>query len=154
MSFQKYDENGQVIRNRIMLDCQQAIKDGEIVRVEQSHKDEVNINNIVKRHGADLIAKTASLVQLRYDDVTTNDFQETMQLIVKGNETFMSLPHEVREEFRNDPARYMDYIRNPENKQDLIDRGWMIGPEPEEPPVQVVITNPEETPLAPNESEA
>lgn len=142
MSFQKYDKNGEIIRNRVFA----KIDPDEIPRVEQSHERETNINNIVKRHGGDLIAKTQNIQQLQYDDVTTNDFQESMNLILKGNQTFMSLPSKTRDEFQNDPAKYMDYIHNPENKQALIDRGWMKPPEPEPQPIEVVVTNPVEPP--------
>ena len=62
--FRKYDTNGVEIRNRQIL----TIPEDEEIRVEQNHKDEVNINNIVKRHGLDLIAKTAALQQFTYGD--------------------------------------------------------------------------------------
>lgn len=147
MPFRKYNEKGEYIRNRVTLDCQKAIEDGEIVRVEQAHKDEVNINNIVKRHGMDLIAKTASLMPLQYwDGDPTNDFQEAMNKIAQGTQTFESLPSQIRKEFNNDPAKYMDYVFNPENKEKLIERGWMNAPEPPPEPVQVVVTNPETPP--------
>lgn len=148
MAFRKYDDKGNYIRNRVGLDCQQAILDGEVIRVEQSHKDEVNINNIVKRHGLDMIAKTAALVPLQYwDGDPTNDFQEAMNKIAQGTQTFESLPSAIRKEFDNDPAKYMDYVFNPENKEKLIERGWMNAPKPAPEPVQVVVTNPpSETP--------
>ena len=42
MSFYRFDEQGKQIRNRCVLDCT-----GDEVRVEQAHKDEVDINVIV-----------------------------------------------------------------------------------------------------------
>lgn len=148
MAFRRYDSEGNEIRRRVGLDCQQAILDGEEIRVEQSHKDEVNINNIVKRHGIDMIAKTASLVPLQYwDGDPTNDFQEAMNKIAQGTQTFESLPSAIRKEFDNNPAKYMDYVFNPENKEKLIERGWMNAPKAAPEPVQVVVTNPpSETP--------
>ena len=55
MGFYNYNEDGSIRRHRV------AIVTGESSLVEQSHKAEVDINNIVKKHGADLIAQVAAL---------------------------------------------------------------------------------------------
>jgi len=140
MSFYKTDEKGEIIRKRVQL----SIPEDEVIRVEQTHKDEVNINNIVKRHGMDLIAKTAALQQFTYDDNPNNDFQETMNMILKAKESFSSVPSEIRKKFDNDPAKFMDFIHNGDNQQQLID--WGLAKAPETPqPIEVVVTN-QETP--------
>jgi len=141
MAFYKTDANGEIIRNRVQL----TIPEDEEIRVEQSHKDEVNINNIVKRHGMDLIAKTAALQQFKYDDNPNNDFQETMNAILKAEKSFSSVPSEIRKQFDNDPAKFMDFIHNADNQQQLID--WGLAKAPETPqPIEVVVTNQPETP--------
>jgi len=141
MSFYKTNDKGEVIRNRIQL----TIPEDEVIRVEQAHKDEVNINNIVKRHGMDLIAKTAALQQFKYDDNPNNDFQETMNMILKAEKSFSSVPSEIRKQFDNNPAKFMDFIHNGDNKQQLID--WGLAKAPETPqPIEVVVTNQPETP--------
>jgi hypothetical protein len=142
MSFYKRDADGMIIRNRQVLDCQKAIEEGEEIRVEQAHKDEVNINNIVKKHGIDLITKTSKLVELKFDDVTGNDFQEFANMMAKASSTFESLDSNTRREFDNDPVKYMDYVHNPENRDKLIERGWMKAPDPGPVPVQVEVVNP------------
>jgi len=129
-----------------VIDCQQAIIDGEEIRVEQSHKDEVNINNIVKRAGGmELIAKVNALKQFEFDDVTGNDFQESMNAIIKARDTFEQVPSEIRKQFDNDPAKFMDFVHNPENAQALIDMGLSKAPE-EVPVMQVEVVNHPETP--------
>ena len=141
MSFYKTNELGEIIRNVTQL----KIPEDEVILVEQSHKDEVNINNIVKRHGVDLIAKTAALQQFTYDDNPNNDFHETMNMILKAKDSFSSVPSEIRKQFDNDPAKFMDFIHNGDNQQQLID--WGLAKAPETPqPVEVVVTNQPETP--------
>jgi len=141
MSFYKTNKKGDVIRKRVQL----TIPKDEVIRVEQSHKDEVNINNIVKRHGMDLIAKTAALQQFTYDNNPNNDFQETMNMILKAKDSFSSVPSEIRKQFDNDPAKFMDFIHNDENQQQLID--WGLAKAPETPqPIEVVVTNQPESP--------
>ena len=101
----------QVIRSeeyvRTVVDCQAAVAAGEEIRVEQSHKDEVNINNIVRKHGADLIAKVSQLTEFQFDDVTGNDFQENMNAIIKARDTFANVPSDIRRRFDNNPAKLM-----------------------------------------------
>lgn len=145
MPFRKYDSKGKQIRNRVTTDCQQAIKDGEEVMVEQSHKSEVDINNIVKKHGADLIGKIAALQQWTYDDVTGNDFQESMNALIKARDTFADVPSDIRKQFDNDPAKFMDFVYNPDNKDKLVEMG-LAHAEPVVEPIEVVVANPVETP--------
>jgi len=129
-----------------VIDCQQAIIEGEEIRVEQSHKDEVNINNIVKRAGGmELIAKVNALTQFEYDDVTGNDFQESMNAIIKARDTFDQVPSEIRKQFDNDPAKFMDFVHNPDNSDALIEMGLKKAPEVISP-IEVVVTNPETPP--------
>ena len=99
-----------------VIDCQAAIENGEQVLVEQSHKEEVNINNIVRKNGADLVLKVSQLTEFQFDDVTGNDFQENMNAIIKARDTFADVPSDVRRRFDNDPAKFMDFVYNPENE--------------------------------------
>lgn len=134
MAFAKYDENNKLIRNKVVCDCS---NDKPIT--EQNHKGSVDINEIVRKTagGFDRIAATANITALSYDTNPYNDFEEMMTLVAKGKQAFESLPHEVREEFNNNPAKYMDYVRNPENKDDLVKRGWVEPPPKEPAPAQV-----------------
>lgn len=141
-SFRKYNEEGIRIRNRVTVDCS-----GDKILVEQSHKDEVDINTIVKRHGMDLIAKTALLQQPQWDEVPGNDFQESMQIITKAQRTFDQLPSVIRKKFNNNPGEFLDYVQNPDNQDGLVDLG-LATRKPEITPIEVrVIPEPEpETP--------
>jgi len=142
MSFLKHID-GLLIRNRVQFEPDLD----EEIRVEQNHKDEVNINNIVKRHGLDLIAKTAAMQTFTFDDNPNNDFQETMNAILKAKDSFASIPSEIRKRFDNSPAKFLDFVRNPENKDELVNLGLAQRP-PETPIVQVQVMNPQpaETP--------
>ena len=145
MSFRKYDGEGKHIHNPVYTDCQAAVEAGEEIRVEQYHKNEVDINNIVRRHGADLIGKVAALQQWRYDDVTGNDFQESMNALIKARDTFADVPSDIRKQFDNDPAKFMDFVYNPDNKDKLVEMG-LAHAEPVVEPIEVVVANPVETP--------
>jgi len=139
MAFTKTDSNNEIIRNRIQF----TQPDDEEIRVEQSHKQEADINNIVKKHGLDLIAKTAAMQTFKYDENPSNDFQEVMQAVITAEKSFSSIPSEIRKEFDNNPAKFMDFIYNPDNKQKMIDMGLSPKPEPKQAPIEVQITNSE-----------
>lgn len=143
--FRRYDDKGKPIKKKVQIDCQAAIAAGEKHLVEQSHKDEVDINNIVRKYNADMISKINQMTEWRFDDVTTNDFQEMMNQMIKARDTFGQIPKEIRHRFKNDPAAFMDFCMNPENKQELIDLGLANPPEVVEP-VQVAVVSSPETP--------
>jgi len=149
MAFNKTDSNNKIIRNRVQF----TQPEDEEIRVEQSHKDEADINNIVKKHGLDLIAKTAAMQTFTYDENPTNDFQEVMQAVITAEKSFSSIPSEIRKEFDNNPAKFMDFIYNPDNKQKMIDMGLSPKPEPKPAPIEVQITNSETLgePITPTE---
>jgi phage internal scaffolding protein len=138
--FRKYDVDG----NQLGID--QGGHVFEESKTEQSHKTEVDINNIVKRAGAgELVAKVNALQNWTYDDVTNNDFQEAMNAIIKARDTFSAVPSQIRKRFDNDPAAFMDFVRNPDNKQELVEMGLAAAPI-ETGPIEVVVTNQEVPP--------
>lgn len=138
--FNRYDQKTKKpIRNRVVIDCQKAIEEGkEEILVEQSHKSEVDINVIIRKHGMDMIQKTALLnaPNMQWDDVTGNDFQEAMFKVTKAQETFDQLPSELRKKFDFNPAKFLDFVQNPDNKEKMVEYGLANAPVPE--PVQKV----------------
>jgi phage internal scaffolding protein len=152
--FRKYDEKGVIVEpKKVQLDCKKAIENGERVLVEQNHKTEVDINNIIRKAAgnAELIAKTQSLSTWRFDNLPDNDFQEMMNIMVKAKDTFSQVPSHIRKQFGNDPAAFMDFVHNEDNKDQLIEWGLANKPEPAPEPVQVaVVSQPEMTTETPS----
>lgn len=144
MMFIRVNKKGDQVRRRVCLDCS---NDEPIV--EQSHKAEVDINNIVKRHGMDLIQKTALLQSKLYqfDDVTGNDFQEAMFKVAKAKESFLRMPSEIRKRFDNDAAKFLDFVQNPDNSEQLVEMGLALPPVPDDP-VSVRVIQDQPTPGA------
>ena len=136
MAFSKRNKDGSHKRyTKAVIDCS-----NDDIIVEQSHKDEVNINNIVKRHGIDMLQKIAAMQQPQWDNNPSNDFQESMEIVTKAQQTFEQLSSDVRKKFNNNPAEFMDYVQNPENQNGLISLG-LASRIPETLPIQVEVTN-------------
>lgn len=142
--FGRRDENGEVYRNRVVVDCS-----GDEPVTEQAHKDEVDINNIVRRHGGMTnVARTNALLapEFRFDDVPGNDFQEAMAIVTRAQGQFDGLPSQVRKEFNNSPAEFLDFVQNPDNVDRMVELGLAQAPPVEPAPIQVQVVNPEAPP--------
>ena len=142
--FTKYDKNGKSLRYKdAVLDCS-----GDESITEQSHKAESDINNIIKRHGIDMIAATNHLLSSTFvfDDLPNNDFQEAMNIVIRAQGEFNKLPSGIRKQFDNDPATFLDFIHNPDNGDKLVEMGLANAPVIDKP-IEVFVTNPvSETP--------
>lgn len=139
--FRRYNETGDLIRNRV-----QTSFEGEEILTEQSHKDAVDVNNIVKKHGLDMLQKTAQLQSLEFqmDELPTNDFTEALAIVTKASQTFESMPSFIRKKFDNSPAQFLDFVQNPANGQAMVDMGLAERVAPT-PPMQVQVINPAPT---------
>lgn len=146
MAFMKYKDGNPISRR---VPYRDKGKDEKIL-VEQHHQAEVNINAIVKRHGIDLIEKVARLrsSEFQFDDVSGNDFQEAMNIVMKAKEQFDEMPSKVRARFDNDPAQFLDFVQNPANLEEMYSLGLAVKPKPDPvpAPIQVQVVNPETPP--------
>lgn len=91
---------------------------------KQSFKDECDINNILKKYET-----TGSLPSLilenpqygDYSDVPT--YQDALDTVMKAEEQFSALSSKLRDRFDNDPAKFLEFADNPENKEELFELG-------------------------------
>jgi len=119
-------------------------------RTEQAHANEVNINTIMARveKGQTVSINTASPL---YGDFTgVSDYQTACDTVIQAQEDFMALPAKVRSRFDNDPAKLIEFIQNPENKEELIELGLIDDPTPKPVKVGETIEVPENEPQAAN----
>lgn len=115
-------------------------KNDEKSLTQQSHKDSVNVNNIVRRHreGGRPLPIIKDLV---YADVSgLSDYREALDNVMKVQGVFMSLPSSSRAFFENDAAKFLDWTFEPDVTPEMVD-ALQIGPPqvpvPEAPPAPV-----------------
>jgi len=94
---------------------------------EQSHKQECDINYILKDYTRTGFIKHANQNAGQYDDVTSVDFQTAMDTVANVKTMFENLPSQVRAEFNNQPTQFLDYVQNPNNTEALAQRGILHG---------------------------
>lgn len=120
----------------------QTVPEGDS-RVEQHHRDRVNIVSIMER-----ARKTGFMRQRidqpRYGDFTSfEDFHDTQNRVLAAQAEFMTLPAKVRRRFDHDIGKMLDFIEDPENLQEAVELGLIADPNPPAPPVAIG------TPVAP-----
>lgn len=116
-------------------------------QVRQSDADACDINNIMKRYERDLIIDHVNRYQGQYADVTGMvDYHTAQNIVTRSLEAFMTLPASVRDQFNNDPGKFLEFADDPQNADAMREMG-LAKPIPAEPPVtRVEVVNPPEVP--------
>ena len=90
---------------------------------QQHFKDECDINNILRQFNITGLLPEATLSP-RYGDFSgITDYHTALNQVIAAEDEFMSLPATLRARFDNDPARLIDFLDNPENKNEAIKLG-------------------------------
>lgn len=91
---------------------------------KQSHRDECDINMIMKR-----FENTGILPDLIKKDPVYGDFsdpidyQEAQNVVAFANEQFASLSSKIRKRFGNDPEEFLEFATNPSNAEEMVSLG-------------------------------
>lgn len=109
---------------------------GETSPTQQSAKDECDINLIVAsaKRGADISALANPRTPMYGDFTNLPSYRESLEMVTKAREMFMTLDAFVRERFANDPARLLDFLADDKNRDEAIKLG-LVNPAAAEPPV-------------------
>lgn len=120
---EKYEEPKRIRRPRELCP---TVDTGEGL-TEQSHKNECDMNYILKDYARTGFIKHANQNAGQYDDVTSVDFQDAMNTVANVKSMFEGLPSAVRAEFSHNPSQFLDYVQNPANAEALAQRGILAG---------------------------
>jgi len=103
---------------------------GELVQLpsmtKQSHIAECDINNIIRdfKVTGQIAHMNNQARQGAYVDLPDQlDFQESLNMVQRAQTSFNTLPAAVRDRFNNDPARFLDFMANPANQDEIIKMG-------------------------------
>ncbi len=90
----------------------------------QADKDRCCVNNIMARFRKTGLVDHIRQHEGRYVDVATaNDFQDAMNIVAQGQQSFELLPSEIRKRFDNDPSEFLKFVHDPDNAADLVKMG-------------------------------
>jgi len=94
-------------------------------RTRQEFKDECDINNILRQYGVTGVLTHVNRATPLYEDVTSYDYQEAMDLVANARSNFDALPSHIRTRFDNDPSKLLDFVQNPLNRAEAHSLGLL-----------------------------
>lgn len=110
-----YDE-----RYRVCVDC----SEGGLTH--QSFKKECDINTIMRKFEKDQMLEHVSRLEGSYGDFGDGtDFHESLNIVRRAEEMFMTLPAAMRAEFSNDPSEFLTFTATATEEQ-LRERGLAV----------------------------
>lgn len=102
---------------------------------KQSHKAECDINNILKQYQKTGILQHITQQQPIYTDLPDNtDYQQSLEILQKADDTFSTLPSVVRAHFHNDPGEFLAAFHDPSQRSQLEEWGLINKAPPPRPP--------------------
>lgn len=116
-------------------------------RTKQAFKAECDINQIMARYQKTGVLDFAAKHEPQYADCTGADFQRGMEIIANAKSMFEDMPSRLRLRFENDPAKFLDFVQNPENREEARELG-LLKPEPK-PATPLQAPSPDVQPDAP-----
>jgi len=97
-------------------------------RAKQAFKAECDINTIVRRFGLTGKLPDNVRVPVSGDFTGVTDFQTAMNSVRRATEDFMALPADLRKRFGNDPQLLMEFMADPNNREDAVKLGLVNKP--------------------------
>jgi len=64
-------------------------------------------------------------MQAVYEDCTGLDYMDHMNKIVEANNLFADMPSKIRNRFNNDPALFLDFVHDENNRSELQAMGLL-----------------------------
>lgn len=97
---------------------------------QQSSKDECDINLIVERAKRGAVVEHVRNAAPMYGDFTSipTDLRDCLNVVRQANELFMSMDAFVRRRFDNDPAKLLDFLNDPANRDEAVKLGLVKAP--------------------------
>jgi hypothetical protein len=111
------------------IDCQ-AADDG---MTEQAHKDEVSIQNIVKRAQRGEPIPQVENAQWGVDTLGQPDFDQAQNIIANTQAMFEQLPSQIRTMCGNNPGNFLEFYEDPDNINYLKKAGLDVSHLEEQP---------------------
>ena len=106
-------------------------------KTQQEFKDEVNINNIIKKYKSGQVVTHIMSGMPMFDDVSElMTYQEALNLQIKAGQNFAKLPSKVRAYFGNKPKNLIEFMNDSNNRDKAIELGFIDKPKPTPPPAE------------------
>lgn len=131
-----------------------SIDTGSDTPVEQSHRDQCDVNEIIRRFKRNGLLDHQNHRQPMYGDFTAaSSLQESIELVTAAQDDFDSIPAKVRAAALNSPVQFLEMLSTPEGVAILEKAGLEVSeegsPTPHVPPVAEPAPSDPSTPPTP-----
>lgn len=100
-------------------DSVEGITFTEPTLAQQHFKDECDVNNILRKYEATgLVTHVANGTPSYGDFSSVLEFQQAQNILIEAQDAFDALPASLRKRFDNDPAVMLEFIENPDNREE------------------------------------
>lgn len=135
-----YDMNAASVRHS--LSCP------EPTRAQQQFAEEVDINTIVERFGLTGELPTGVSIPFNADFDNSVSYQDSLDKLRMANEAFMQYPASIRGQFENDPGKFVAFVSDEKNRDQVKAWGLARAEMPLPAPIEVrVIPDPTPPPV-------
>lgn len=91
---------------------------------KQSFRDECNINLIMRKYEKDGLIKHLNNHEGRYEDYIPHDgYHNALNQILEAETMFNKIPSKIRAVFQNDAEKFLEFVQNPENTDEMVEMG-------------------------------
>lgn len=109
-----------------------VFKSNKPSRTKQEFRDECNINSIMAKYQKGEMVTHVNRFGGNYGDFTSvQDYQSSLNQVMQAQDMFLTLPAKVRSEFHNDPGRFLAFVQDPKNADELVKMGLATARLPE-----------------------
>lgn len=94
---------------------------------QQNSKEECDINTIVKRFNLTGELPSGLSVPQYSDFGDVTDYHTAMNMVIAADNAFMAMPAAIRARFNNDAGAFVDFVSDPNNKDEIDKLGLSVG---------------------------
>lgn len=107
-------------------DLVQGITFDEPSMAQQHFKDECDVNNILRKYeSTGLVTHVANGTPSYGDFSSVLDYQQAQNILIEAQDAFVALPASLRKRFDNDPSLMLQFIENPDNREEAEKLGLL-----------------------------
>lgn len=90
---------------------------------QQNHKKECDVNLIIAKYDKTGLIQHVQKLEGRYGDVTGVDFRKAQDLYINAQRMFENLPVHIKKRFRQNAGDFLEFMENPDNREEAIQLG-------------------------------
>ena len=96
---------------------------------QQHFAKETDIKSIINKHDRTGIITHVARGIAQYGDYSeVNEYREALDIVSKADDSFATLPSEIRAMFQNDAGAFFEFATNPNNDEKMVELGLRAAP--------------------------